>query len=148
MAAPLEPQFVFSPAIFDFLLEPSKPTAKTVLTQKRGTKKDEWKHNQWRWFHWLFIIRWGWGPVAHYLIIHLENTVKFSLPQDFIRLHIVVLSSITIITTLLLIRWYFATYNFIYFAFNIHCLSYNFPYCCAGFVGCTAGGGKVTQYSI
>ena len=46
MAAPLEPQFVSSPAIFDFLLELSEPMAKTVLTQKRGTKKDEWKYNQ------------------------------------------------------------------------------------------------------
>lgn len=31
------------------------------LTEKQGTnkrgKKEEWKHNQWWWFHWLFIIR-------------------------------------------------------------------------------------------
>lgn len=81
------------------------------LTEKRGTKKEEWKHNQWWWFHWLFIIRWAWGLAGHYLIIHLERIVKFSLLQDFIRLHIVVLSSstTTTTTTLFLLQCYFAT---------------------------------------
>lgn len=69
------------------------------LTEKRGTKKEEWKHNQWWWFHWLFIIRWGWGLAGHYLIIHLERIVKFSLLQDFIRPHIVVLSPSSTTTT-------------------------------------------------
>ncbi len=67
--------------------------------EERGTKKEEWKHNQWWWFHWLFIIRWGWGLAGHYLIIHLERTVKFSLLQDFIRLHIVVFSPSSTTTT-------------------------------------------------
>lgn len=103
----LEPQFVFSPAIFCSLplwdvssyLRRRRRLVR-FLTEEWGTKKEEWKHNQRWWFHWLFIIRWGWGLAGHYLIIHLERIVKFSLLQDFIRLHIVVFSpSFTTATT-------------------------------------------------
>lgn len=81
----------FSPAIFHRHIPPSHPPSKFCWrASERGSEVPSRRtrgHNQGWWFHWIFIIRQGWSPAGHYLIIALERTVKISLLQDFICLH-------------------------------------------------------------
>lgn len=80
----------FSPAIFHRRPPHRPPSEFCWRASERGSEVQRRRtrgHNQGWWFHWIFIIRQGWSPAGHYLIIALERTVKISLLQDFICLH-------------------------------------------------------------
>lgn len=80
----------FSPAIFHRPPPHRPPSEFCWRASERGSEVQRRRtrgHNQGWWFHWIFIIRQGWSPAGHYLIIALERTVKISLLQDFICLH-------------------------------------------------------------